>query len=155
MYKKKLYIAIGISGQGKSTVANQMEMEDSSIVRVSSDEIREELLGADYVYQPSDNRRVFQVMNKKVKETLKEGYSVFYDATNLRKDFREDLIHEMLPYTDRIVALYFPVDIEKAQERNAKRTKRMVPSDVIARMGHSIELPEYAEGYDEITTILQ
>ena len=61
----------------------------------------------------------------------------------------------MLPYTDRIVALYFPVDIEKAQERNAKRTKRMVPSDVIARMGHSIELPEYAEGYDEITTILQ
>ncbi len=155
MYKKKLYIAIGISGQGKSTVASQMEMENSSIVRVSSDEIREELLGADYVYQPSDNRRVFQVMNEKVKEALKEGYSVFYDATNLRKNYRKDLIEEMLPYTDRVVALVFPVDIEKAQARNAQRTKGIVPKEVISRMGHSMELPEYTEGFDEITTIMQ
>ncbi len=155
MYKKKLYIAIGISGQGKSTVANQMNHEDASIVRVSSDEIRKELLGKDYVYQASDNPRVFHVMNQRVKEALKQGYSVFYDATNLRKDYRKNLIQEMFPYVDRVVALIFPVDIEKAQERNAKRIEGYVPSEVISKMGHSMELPEYSEGFDEITTIMQ
>ncbi len=94
-------------------------------------------------------------MNQRVKEALKQGYSVFYDATNLRKDYRKNLIQEMFPYVDRVVALIFPVDIEKAQERNAKRIEGYVPSEVISQMGHSMELPEYSEGFDEITTIMQ
>lgn len=155
MYKSKLYIPIGISGQGKSTYSEKIKDVDPGVCVISSDQIRKELFGKGYKYNSKDNEIVFAVMNERTREKLMDGYSVYYDATNLEEKYRGQLIHEMLFYSNKIVGLYFPVDLELALRRNEDRESDYVPVSVIERMAKIIDRPKIKEGFDEMRLVLR
>ena len=86
----KLYILIGVPGVGKSTIANKLKNKNT--ICLSSDDIREEYIENIEDYQ-KHNAKVFEIMNNKTFELLKEGKNVIYDATTLSRKKSNSLLY--------------------------------------------------------------
>jgi predicted kinase len=134
--KKHLFIPIGLPGIGKTTVRNQLLMFHPDIVVISPDEIRGVLTGD--VNNQSRNKDVFVLANQLLEVYTDHGVSVFWDATNIKKQHREGFreIARQKGYT--LIWIEFEHDIDLALQRNNTRAKR-VPVDVIFRMANSYE----------------
>ena len=141
----KLFIIIGLPGSGKDTFLKRHK-EEGSIV-LSSDDIRNELFGRE---EQTNNELVFQTMNKRCKEYLKQGKTVYYNATNTNRKRRGALINEMKPYTDEINAVICLCSIGTILERNITRTQRHLPFDKLVQLIRNIDVPLYYEGYKSI-----
>ena len=79
----KLVMLVGLPGSGKSTYAGKLKKE--GVIIHSSDRVREELGD---VNDQSKNEEVFRILHKRIKDDLKSGKSVAYDATNLNRKRR-------------------------------------------------------------------
>ena len=90
----KFYMMVGIAGSGKSYIANEIGCKI-----VSSDAIRKELYGSEE--DQSHNDRVFNEVHKRIKNSIKNGEDVIYDATNLSRKRRKNFLKEL------------PADVEK------------------------------------------
>jgi predicted kinase len=84
----------GIPGSGKSTYAEKMKNEYENIVVCSSDAIREELTGN--VNNQDLNEEVFKVLHRRVKDNLKAGNNVIYDACNISSRRRRHFVQTEL-----------------------------------------------------------
>lgn len=82
----------GLPGSGKSTYAKKLSQETKSIV-CSSDAIREELCGDENLQE--NNEDVFKILHKRIKENLKIGNNVVYDATNINSKRRRAFLSEL------------------------------------------------------------
>lgn len=142
----KLYMTIGIPGSGKSTLANGM-----GLPIVSSDALREELLGD--VNNQDNNELVFNEMNKRISQYLKNGQDVILDAVKHSKKSRRMTIRALDHVEHETIALFFNVDPDICIRRNAARD-RFVPNWKIWRFFNSLQAPEYDEGFDEIIEII-
>ena len=95
----KLIMMCGLVASGKSFVANQLALKENAVIH-SSDELRIELFGD--VNEVDKNGEVFQELHKRIKDDLKKGKNVIYDATNLnhkkRKGFLEELKKKVMAY---------------------------------------------------------
>lgn len=129
-----LILPIGISGSGKSYWINSL---NSKIYRVvSPDEIRKELTGD--ISNQSRNNEVFKLVPLRTIESLKKGFPVIVDATNLNTDLRNKFIaqiKEKIP-TLQVVYKIFKADPELSKERIKKdiesgKDRSKVPSEVI------------------------
>lgn len=140
-----LYMTIGLPGCGKSTL---YEQKFSLCEYISSDAIRAEVFGD--VNDQTHNSEVFQLMFKRTVEALKSDKEVYYDATNLSRKRRMAFLHSIAHVKDvRKVALVFNTPYEVCLKRNAKR-ERHVPEGVIFDMLKRFDLPDVAEGFDEV-----
>ena len=74
----KFIMLAGLPGSGKSTYAEELVRKEGFVVH-SSDKIREELGD---VNDQSKNEQVFTILHKRIKEDLRSGKNVIYDATN-------------------------------------------------------------------------
>lgn len=145
--KNKIYVLVGLPASGKSTWASRQA--DCKIV--SSDAIREELYGDESIQK--EPFKVFNLMNKRTKNLLAEGYNVVYDATNLSIKKRKHLINNELSGFDiEKVAVVFATPYKECLKRNANRDRK-VPEYVIERMYKSFQFPHYDEGFDTIEII--
>lgn len=140
--KPTLYILCGPAGCGKSTYAKAL---DATVI--SSDAVREELYGDASIQ--SNPKRVFSIVNQRVKENLLLGKDVVYDATSLTKDIRANIIRQ---FDARFVAVWFDVSKKECLKRNAER-ERKVPERVIEKMFNNFEIPTYDEGFAAIIKI--
>ena len=144
-----LYIPMGLPGCGKSTFASKIM---SHAVRVSSDDIREQLTG-DATNQ-SRNDEVFKQYYHRITLMLSSGRSVYADATNLRDFARRDLRN--IAQNRKIETHLFVFNnIEQAVRRNATR-ERVVPEDVMGRFMYQFEkalVDIQTEPYTSITYI--
>ena len=140
------YMTIGIPGCGKSTYFE--DNFDNEVVYISSDKLREELLGD--VNDQSKNSLIFNEMYKRTIAALNNGKDVYYDATNLRRKKRVNLLKQ-LPECNKF-AIIFAIPFEVCCARNNARD-RVVPQDVMERMYRSFEPPYFAEGFDEIGVV--
>ena len=82
---------VGIPGAGKSTWAKKNINTNTRYF--SSDEIRKELYG-DENFQ-GDPAEVFSVMQRRTVESLKSGFNVIYDATNVSRKNRRGILHSL------------------------------------------------------------
>ena len=137
---------IGIPGSGKSTYAKK-KIDEGCIV-VSSDAIRKELYGSED--DQNHNGEVFNEMFYRTKIGLLAGAHVVYDATNLSRKRRINLLKQ-LPHCEKR-ATVFAVSFETCCERNNSR-ERVVPQHAMKRMYHSFQPPHYAEGFDDIQIV--
>ena len=73
-----LIVTVGIPGSGKTSwVKNYIEEnKDKNIEVISSDEIRKELLND--IEDQSKNKEVFEIMRKRTKKSLSNGYVTIY-----------------------------------------------------------------------------
>lgn len=151
----KLIILCGLPGSGKSTYAENYKAVDDAIcadytVIHSSDAIRAELFG-DPSYQ-GDNTKVFELMHKRVREDLKAGKTVIYDATNITRKARRGAIN-LARDADTVECHVIWVDPHVCIARDKQR-KRHVGGDVIEKMLRHWQSPYMDEGFDSVRVVL-
>lgn len=144
MNNPTMFMLVGISGSGKSYIANTLNCPI-----VSSDSIRLELFGDESV-QDNPNK-VFGEVNRRIKNHLANGSNVTFDATNLSAKRRKAFLAK-LPANVNKVAIVVATDLAVVLEQNKERA-RHVPEDVIMKMYHAFQFPEVSEGFNEIRII--
>lgn len=142
---------VGIPGSGKTDKALQIANEYDAVV-ISSDVIREELLGD--ISDQSDNARVFGEMYKRTLVTLASGKSVIYDATNISRKRRIELLKRLKANHKELIttAVIMATPIKMCLDRQRARD-RVVEDEVIWKMVKSFNIPYWYEGWDDIKII--
>jgi metal dependent phosphohydrolase len=151
--KKTVYILIGVAGVGKSTYTEKHSTSNSIIL--SSDSIREELFGTLAMQDKASHTKVFDVMNRRLKDALtdKQSTEIFYDATNLKRNRRSHLYRTIKSINKEadVVCLVFSKPLEKIIEQNNQREGlKRVPEAEIRRMYKSLEVPKIGVDCDRM-----
>ncbi|KIG11968.1 hypothetical protein DB30_02233 [Enhygromyxa salina] len=136
----ELVVTVGPSGSGKSTwVERHLGDHD----RISLDEIRAEL--GDRGDQ-SQNAKVRKLARDRLREALRRKAKVVWDATSLRRDFRDAVTNLARDYGALVTLVCFPRSTRDYQRRNLARTTP-VPAGIVARQLATMEWPEAAEAH--------
>lgn len=144
----KMYIMVGIPASGKSTLARERAHKEKATY-LSSDNIRLEIFGDENIQK--NNNLVFETMNKRASQSLRDGTNVYYDAMNLSRKRRKGLMRQM-PRDTEFVAIYLHSNYHESTYRNNKR-ERNVPQHVIEKSYKSLEIPILGEGFSNIEII--
>jgi predicted kinase len=141
-----LTMMVGVSGSGKSTVAQRIAEETGAYI-ASSDAIRGQIYGDENCQ--ANHARVFEILHKDILHRLKAGQDCVYDATNLsckrRMAYLKTLAH--LDITKRcVVVITTPEDIKERMEKR----ERKVPMEVVHRHIEQFQCPNFYEGWDDI-----
>lgn len=141
----KLFIMVGVSGSGKSSIAKQIAEQENAVV-VSSDAIREEL---SFYEDQSKNNEVFELFRCRIRNNLHNGVNVVADATNLTFKSRRCTIEVGKCEKANIFAYVVDKEICDCYKDNKNR-EHPVPETVLYRQIKSFQMPIYEEGFDEI-----
>ena len=144
--KPKLFLMVGLSASGKSTIAKGLA-EDHKAVIVSSDAIREEICGN--VFDQSKNEEVFKIFHKRIRKYLYEKRNVIADATNITMKSRRAIINNVKKMDVEIIAYIVPKRIEECIRDNMDR-EHPVPEEVIYKQEKRFQIPFIEEGFDRI-----
>lgn len=146
MSKPAFTMMVGLVGSGKSTYAKQLAEETNAII-CSSDAIREELCGDENLQDNNDE--VFKILHSRIKENLKNGKNVIYDATNINSKRRRAFLSELrnIPCVKKCVIMATPFKMCCIQNESRNR---VVPYEVIERMYKNWNTPYWFEGWNEI-----
>lgn len=150
--KPFVVMPIGIPGSGKSTAMTALA-ESLDIVRVSPDDIREELTGN--ASDQSKNAQVWQLTHEKVCGELGQKRSVIVDATHVNKEQRKEALSLYKKFgMSAAIAIVFDIDPAIAKAQNRSR-ERFVPEHVLDRMHASMQKypVQRSEGFDLIKYI--
>ena len=147
----KLFMLIGLPGSGKSTFArNKVKFYDdcnkTRLEIVSSDDIREELYGTRSCQK--DPAIIFEIAHERIINSLKQGWDVIFDATNITRKNRASLLKKIPAYTEKFAQICW-APISTCIERDLKR-EFSVKADVIWKMAYKFQMPFYDEGFDHI-----
>lgn len=145
----KLIMMVGISGSGKSYYANKIAEKENGVV-FSSDALRGELYGDEN--DQSHNNEVFNELHRRIRNHLREGKVVIYDATNLSMKRRMAFLQELKRIPCEKEAIVVFASREKCIEQNDAR-ERKVPHSVIDKQIKQFQCPQYFEGWDNIKFI--
>jgi protein phosphatase len=123
-----LVVLIGAAGSGKSTLAARLFAPREL---VSSDQLREAVSG-DAADQRA-TRPAFAILHREVRRRLDAGRLVVVDATNVERSARLSLVRIARAAGAPSIAIALAVPAAEAHARNAGRTGRVVPADVVDR----------------------
>lgn len=143
---------IGIPGSGKSTLAEQWMAKDSNLILICPDEIREQLY-SDPIIQ-GDWDAVKAKAQEKFQGAIAAQQSVLYDATNVKRAWRQELVASFPEQNLRWTAWQLLTPLKVCMERNQGRD-RQVPMDVIIDYAQILnqEPPILAEGFEAIHNV--
>jgi predicted kinase len=145
--KPTLIMLIGLAGCGKSTFARKFH---GNIAVHSSDALRAEMFGDEN--DNSRNNELFIELHKRIKNDLRNGKSVVYDATNIKKKLRVAFLRELNMECNK-ECIVIAETIDTCLKRNAMR-ERKVPEEAIYRMRKQFQPPWYSEGWDKISLVI-
>lgn len=146
-----MFMMQGLPGSGKSTLAQEIVDDSKREIHIhSSDAIRKEMFGNESVQDKP--QAVFTELHRRIKNDLRNGIDVVYDATNIEGKFRRAFMSELnsIPCTKMNVCITTPY--ETCLEYNAGR-ERKVPNYVIRKRYMNWQPPNYNEGFDYIFPI--
>ena len=146
MNKPKLFIMIGLSAAGKSTIAKELAKDYEAVI-VSSDSIRKEICGN--VSDQSKNEEVFKLFHKRIRKYLHEKRNVISDETNITMKSRRAIINNVKKMDIEIIAYIVPKKIEDCIKDNVER-EYIVQEEVIYKQMKRFQIPFLEEGFDKI-----
>lgn len=147
MNKPTLWVMVGLSGSGKSSVAKEIAENNPNTIIVSLDNIGEELTG-DYGNQ-ENNEKVFKVFHKRIREALENNTNVIADATNITMRSRRAIIENVKGIECRKIAYLIPRPFDQCKLDNLNR-QHPVPEEVLDGQLRKFQIPFYEEGWDLI-----
>lgn len=128
---KTMVIMIGIQASGKSTFAKR---KLSNYTRINLDTL---------------NTRNKELME--FERALEAGENIVIDNTNPKASDRERYIPRAKEHGYKVVCYFMQSRVKDCVERNENRVgKAKVNTKAIAATSNKLEMPEYAEGFDEI-----
>jgi predicted kinase len=136
----ELVVTVGPSGSGKST---WIERHLADHTCVSLDAIRTEL--GDRSDQ-SQNAKVRQIARDRLREGLRRKAKLVWDATSLRRDYRDAVTNMARDYGALVTLVCFPRSAQQYHQRNRDRATP-VPAVVIDRQLASMQWPETVEAH--------
>lgn len=146
MNRPTLWIMSGLPCSGKSTKAKEISERYDAIV-LSSDALRQEMFND--VNDQEHNQELFAELHKRIKDFLRLGYNVCYDACNISYKRRMAFLQEIKIIPCEKICVLMATPYEECLKRNAER-ERKVPEYVIERMYRNFDVPWYYEGWDDI-----
>lgn len=150
--KPVLYVPIGASGTGKSTLRDTIKDAPYSF---SLDAMRHELYGEDYAYafsQSTKDKMFRPQCNDRFREMLRTGDNVFLDNTNTSKKTRRFYCVEARNRGYHLHAIVMPVALQTILDRQRTRTDKTVPDEAVTRQYFGMVAPQYGE-FDEISVL--
>ena len=144
----EMTLVCGPSGAGKSNWISHSNLPEGCEV-IGLDDIREEITG-----RPDDQRRngeVLQTARERLRAFLREKRAIVWDATNIRRDLRSQVIGLAHSYGAFSRIVTFPCPQEQAKRQNKKR-RRQVAEKVIENQYKRMQWPEVWEA-DELTQV--
>jgi predicted kinase len=137
----QVVLTFGISGSGKSTwIADNLPDYDV----ISLDNLRAEITG-DRTNQ-ADNNKVLRIAKEELKNHLRSHHKIVWDATGLRRDFRQQVISVSRNYGALITLVVFHCEEAIYFERNRQR-RYSIPEEVLVKQLRSMEFPELDEAH--------
>ena len=134
-------IMCGISGSGKSHwIKNNL----ADFTLISLDEIREEINGSRD--DQKSRGQVLHIAKDRLKVCLAKKQNVAWDATNLRKDFRDTLCTLGRNYHALITLVAFQQPITSIRKGNANR-QHAIPEDILDKQISNFQWPEFGEAH--------
>lgn len=128
---KLMVLMIGIQGSGKS-------------------EFCKRFMG-DYEYISLDELNTRNKEGIKIHECLANDISFVIDNTNPTIDDRRRYIELVKPHGYRVVAYFMESKLAQCIARNNLREgKKRLPAKAIAATSNKLQMPSYAEGFDEL-----
>ena len=149
MSKNVLIVMCGLPASGKSTYT-QWLVGSGVFYQVCPDLIRKELYGDENIQ--GDGKKVFSIAHSQIKSFGESGENVVFDATNIDRKTRKDLVKKMRPYFDVIICKWFSTPLLTCKLRNAKRA-RQVPEEVLDSMYERFRAPMLDEGFDLVEEV--
>jgi len=146
MNKPKFIMMVGLPASGKSTYAKELSEKENAIIH-SSDSIRKELYGDESIQ--GDNHKIFRLLHSRIKEDLKAGKNVIYDATNINSKRRRGFLTELNNIDCDKICVIVAIPYEECLRRNSLRDRK-VPEEVIKKMYLNWNTPYWFEGWDYI-----
>lgn len=145
-----LVLLCGLPGSGKSNYAKSIAGDHPEYVIHSSDALRKEMFGDENCQDDGD--KVFTELHRRIKEDLRNGKSVIYDACNVHSKRRMAFLRELKNINCskecHIIATPYEICL-----RNNWMRERKIPDEVIYRMYTNWQTPWYFEGWDYIKVI--
>lgn len=149
MSKNVLIVMCGLPASGKSTYSEWLAI-NANFHRICPDLIRKDLYGDENIQ--GDGKKVFSIAHYQMKELGSIGGNVVFDATNINRKRRTELVKQMRPYFDIIICKWFHTPYDVCYHRNKAR-ERKVPNEVLCRMFMNFEKPTKDEGFDIVEEI--
>lgn len=137
----EVFILSGPSGAGKSTWVEK-NLQDYEII--SLDKLREQIAGKQS--DQSHNGQVLQAAKKLLKQHLAKKNKIVWDATNLRKDFRGQIVELCYAYHAYVTLVVFYCSEDSFYSRNKNRTNR-IPENILEKQFRKFEWPESHEAH--------
>ena len=123
----------GLPGSGKDTRI-QKQMPERPVI--SLDAIREELGER----STGNQGKVIQLARERAREFLRQGQDFVWDATNLSREIRGQLIDLFANYRARVRIIYVEASMPSLHYQNENRSDA-VPASVIGEMMNRWEVP--------------
>jgi predicted kinase len=140
----RVVLTCGPSGSGKS---RWVEQHREGMTVISLDELRREVTG-DRADQ-GENRRVFKLARKRLREQLRAGGDVIWDATSLRRDMRSGVLQTARSYGAHTTLVVLCPALSTIRAGNRHRSFP-VPEPVLRRQ---LEVYQWAEADEAHRTI--
>ncbi|MCY9861174.1 AAA family ATPase [Vibrio coralliirubri] len=134
-----IYLMCGLAGGGKSTYVNNYL---SHCLYVSLDKVRKDFLKNEA--DQSKNDEVRRVATKQLREMLRTGNDIVFDATFIRADHRAPILELAHAYGYASKVVVIQTTVNKSLEL-IKTRERQVPRDVVEGMYRGFQLPNLGE----------
>ncbi|MCC5635616.1 AAA family ATPase [Nostoc sp. CHAB 5844] len=144
----KLILLIGLPGSGKSTLAKQLIAECPRMQLISTDAIRGQLFGDEIIQGPWF--LIWQEVERQLQQIVTENKSAIFDATNVQRSHRRELIAQARDLgLTQVAGIWLTTPVWLCLARNKRRDRR-VPEEVILRMHRQLRdaPPSLEEGLD-------
>lgn len=146
-YKSHVILISGLPGTGKDYY---IKKHLSAYKVVSLDDFRRELK-----ISPTDskaNGKVVQLAKEKAKSYLRSSTPFVWNATNITRQMREQLIDLFTTYKVRTTIIYLEVPFIVQQRQNQNR-ENVVPQNSVKRMISKLETPQIWEACEVIYAV--
>lgn len=152
--KKRLFVMTGVSGCGKSTFI-QKQIAEHGGNWVSRDLIRLSMIepGVDLFFHEDEVLEEFYNRINTLLESQKYHGDIYCDATHLTKKARREFFkHIHTELADKVIGIWFDVDVYTCLQQNDKRTGHAkVPENTIRSMRGRLAPPTiWEKPYNEI-----
>ena len=146
--KNTLIVLCGISGSGKSTFRDLLC--EGQMYGVCPDLIRKCWYGDEGIQ--GNGKEIFEYAYAQIQMYGARKDDCVFDATNITKKARKQVIENARPHFNFILCYYFAPDLIKSQKQNLNR-ERQVPLEIIYKQYKQWQVPTIDEGFDYVCEI--